>query len=104
MATSAATAATTTTAQSFALAWATLTDKLGMTSGQAATVFAAQSGADATQAIAAEQVGLFDLSGATGIAQQLADAVKSALWRVTLILALVFGIVLVGYLALRKAF
>lgn len=100
MTTSAATAATPSTAQSFALALAALTDKLGITTGRAATVYAAQSGADVTQAVAAEQAGLFD--GASGLAQQIADAIKSALWRVTLILALVFGIVVAAYLIVRK--
>lgn len=105
MATAPTTAANTPTlAQSFALAWAATTDAFALSTNAAATAYATQSGTDASSVATAEtQVGLFDLSGASGIGQQLADAIKSALWRVTLILSLILGIVFFAYLIVRKA-
>lgn len=94
---------TPTLAQNFALAWAATTDAFKISTNAAAAAYATQSGTDATDASTAEtQVGLFDLSGASGIGQQLADAIKSALWRVTLILALVFASIFFLYLIVRK--
>lgn len=105
MATTAASPQTATLAQSFSLAWAAVTDAFHLTTNAAAQAFATQTGADSTQATTAEtQVGLFDLSGASGIGQQLADAIKSALWRVTLILALLVAAIFFLYLIVRRIF